>query len=184
MTKTDQDSPSDVQLIKAVSNGDQQALGTLYDRHSQQMLGVAFAVLGSWRTAEDLLHDVFMEIWISAPAYRPGDSSVIYWLLKLVRHRAVMRRRALNQHTNYQQRAGRVRRPATPTVDTEIDSEKAIECLLRLPAAQRDVVLLSYLQGYSYQQIAELFGEPVAAIKARTTKALSQLRLQLRAAGD
>lgn len=182
MTQKDKDVQIDRALIAALAKGDQSALSTLYDRHGQQLMGVATAILGNRRDAEDLVYDVFIEIWESSPTYDPEDGTVIYWLIMRVRRRAIMRLQALRRKRDYQQRSGRDPLLTMATTEAGIDLQEALECLLDLPAAQRDVVLLSYLRGYTYQEIADLLGVPIATIRTRASNALAKLRVQLRMA--
>ncbi len=169
----------DRELVAAVGAGDNEALGALYDRHGRQLLGVAIAVLGNERDAEDLLHDVFMELWQKADTYNPSRGPVIYWLILRTRSRAIDRQRSLRVKENFQAQA-KVEAAASPQ-GAEIDWEQveALECLSSLPARQRDVLVMNYIQGYTCQEISDMTQTPVGTVKSRLQSAIRRLRVHL-----
>ena len=71
--------------------GDRDALGALYDLHAPMLLGLAKRMLGSQAAAEDLLHDVFLEVWHHAAEYDPARGAVRAWLIVRTRSRALDR---------------------------------------------------------------------------------------------
>src|SRR5205807_7424800 len=85
---------ADIQLVRAAARGGSQALAGLYDRYASVLLAVGQRVLGNAREAEDLLHDVFLEVWRRAGDYDRARGSVRAWLLMRMRSRALDRRRA------------------------------------------------------------------------------------------
>lgn len=171
----DQDQTRDVTLMASVANGDTQALGMLYDRHASRLLGIAIAILSSRREAEDLLHDVFMELWQKARHYDTARGTVAYWLLLRTRSRAIDRQRRLRKKQEMEQRAGQ--EAAVLSSDVPPPEHFPItEYLDALPPLQREAVVLSYLQGYTCSEIAKLIGAPVPTIKSRLQSALKKMR--------
>src|SRR5262245_29015389 len=84
----------DVSLIQAVATGDRRGLGGLYDRYAPVLMALGIRMLGARREAEDLVHDVFLEVWRQAHDYDPRRGSVRTWLLMRARSRALDRRKA------------------------------------------------------------------------------------------
>lgn len=172
------DRDRDQEDIRAVANGDQAALGRLYDRHASLMLAVAHRILRNPREAEDILHDVFLEAWRRSGSYDPARSGVRSWLLLLTRSRALDRVKA----------AGFARaRPLGDDFDladesSEIESvdAKAVHAALaQLPSDQRSVLTLGYFGGLSCSEIADELGIPIGTVKSRAKAALEKLRAAL-----
>lgn len=175
MHDVDEDQKSDVALMTAVANGDTAAFGLLYDRHASRLLGIAIAILHSRREAEDLLHDVFMELWQKAQHYDTARGTVAYWLLLRTRSRAIDRQRRLRRKQEMEHQAsqeadvlkGHVQTPEYFPISEYLDA---------LPPLQREAVILSYLQGYSCSEIARLMDAPIPTIKSRLQSALRKMR--------
>lgn len=182
MVIMDGEAQIDVELVEAVAGGNTDALGQLYDRHAPRLLGVAIAILGNRRDAEDLLHDVFMELWQKAGTYDPGRGKVAYWLVLRVRSRAIDRQRSLGVKREYLMQAGMdVDREAAAT-STNVEAIEAVECLMVLPDRQREIVVMSYFQGYTCQEISDLMHVPLGTIKSRLAGAIKKMRIHMRVA--
>jgi RNA polymerase sigma-70 factor, ECF subfamily len=179
----------DVDLLGNAAAGDPDALAALYDRHSARMLGLALHLLGNRRDAEDLLHDVFLEVWKRAASYDAQRAGVRTWLLVKVRSRALDRLRSLGTARRHGM-AGSAEVDGVEDLEADlavlrgVDQSRALEALERLPDAQRDAVRLCYLEGWSCGEIAERCGLPVGTVKSRLARALALLREQLGAAGE
>lgn len=182
----------DRQLVYEVAAGDRKALSQLYDRHAATLLGVALAILrGPRAEAEDLLHDVFVEIWQHAGEYDPARASVRTWMTLRMRSRALDRLKS----------AGRARASSldeSPHLANEIDADRAAaqapdlapdhavvrRALAGLPPEQRDVIRLQYYEGLSSAEAAERLGVPVGTVKSRTAAAMRKLGGALRPEAD
>ncbi len=172
---------ADNSLVARMARGDQSALSALYDRYAGKLLAVAVRVLRNESEAEDVLHDVFLEAWRSAGQFDASRASVRTWLVVRLRSRCLDRLRAL-----------RVRRDApddlpprpAPLMDAEqmhqlSDAGRVREALSALPEAQREVLVLLYLRGFSSREVAERVGCPIGTVKSRVRLAMKQLRSQL-----
>lgn len=170
---------SDAELLAAMARGDSDALGHLYDRYASLLLATAIRILGGRREAEDLVHDVLMEVWQKCADYDPERGSVRTWVLIRLRSRALDRCR----------RAGRVRVEAIEdgTLDDlgpapgdepghNLDHARVRRALGELPAAQRQVLELGYFEGLSASEIAEHLAIPIGTVKSRTAAGLAKLR--------
>jgi RNA polymerase sigma-70 factor (ECF subfamily) len=84
----------DIVVLRRVASGDQSALGVLYDRHSSLLLALGLRIVRARREAEDVLHDVFIELWRHAGDYQPERGSVKSWMLLRMRSRCLDRVRS------------------------------------------------------------------------------------------
>lgn len=179
----------DAALLARVAAGAVEALAGLYDRHAAAMLGVAVRVLGSRRDAEDLVHDVFLEVWSRAASYDPGRAPVRTWLLVKTRSRALDRLRALavaRRHGLGDDVAADDVEAVGADLDVlrHVDRRWALDALGSLPEAQREVTRMLYLEGLSCSEIAEHCGLPIGTVKSRLARALALLRERLPAAEE
>ncbi len=162
-------------LVAAVAAGDTGAFGSLYNRHASRLLGVAIAILKSRREAEDLLHDVFMELWQRAGSYDSAKGTVDYWLVLRLRSRALDRLRALKNKRSYELKAG-LEPTQCSSNGEELELFEVSEAIGGLSAQQQQVLNLSYMQGYSCSEISRLTDIPVGTIKSRLQSALKKMR--------
>jgi RNA polymerase sigma-70 factor, ECF subfamily len=173
---------SDLTLLRAVARGERWALGALYDRHAALLLGIGARVLGSRDDAEDLLHDVFLEVNRHAGEYDATRGSVRTWLCVRMRSRALDRLRAPGRAKCWSLDALPPGADTSPA-DTDLleghgdrDTVRVRTALAALPEVQRAVLELGYFRGLSCSEIAELLALPVGTVKSRVRSALERLR--------
>ena len=168
--------PTDVALVAAIRSGDQNAMAQLYDRYSGVVYGVALRVLADTGAAEDVLQDVFMQLWRNPAAFDSSRGNLGAWLAVIARHRAIDQLRK--------------RRPETDIADVVISCEQNLEnhadrsrivekvrgILSGMPAPQRVALEMAYFQGLSHSEISAKTGEPLGTIKTRIRTALMTLR--------
>lgn len=175
---------ADDALIVQVARGDRSALSALYDRHVGVMSALATRILGDARDAEDLIHDVFVEVWQRAGDFDPSRGSVKTWLLVRVRSRCLDRKKS----------PAVKRRRAMPADDAlgadtrdhaeaSLDGQRLRAALDTLPPDQRGVLVLGYFEGLSSSEIAERLDIPIGTVKSRVSAAMSKLRERLGIAG-
>lgn len=170
---------SDLQVIREIAAGAQAALGELYDRHATQMLSLGIRIIGARNEAEDVLHDVFLEVWRAAGDYEPGRGSVKTWLLLRMRSRSLdrirlnVRRRALAPDTDST--------AVDPQFDRSFDGARLRGLVGALPDIHRQVMELGYFGGLSFSEIARRLEIPEGTVKSRVSAALIRLRSDLRA---
>lgn len=175
----DSEQDIDQQIVSAVQSGDREAFARLYDRHSAWLLAVAYRIIQNRRDAEDLLHDVFIEVWNKAASYSAERGSVRSWLAIRVRSRAVDRIRALHIA-----RKNQTNETDTDTMILEssnksergIDHQKARRAVEQLSPKQRTVIQLSYFHGLTCQEISNRCDIPLGTVKSRLASALVSLR--------
>jgi RNA polymerase sigma-70 factor (ECF subfamily) len=169
----------DVLLIRRISRGDSKALGELYDRYGGLLLGVARKILPDREASEDLVHDVFMEVWRSAADFDPSRGSVRAWLLVRTRSRALDRNRSsYATKITIMEDLQPLERPVPLEEEPQLapDRTNIRVALQQLPQDQRQVIELGYFEGMSSAEIASHIGIPIGTVKSRVATALQKLR--------
>jgi RNA polymerase sigma-70 factor (ECF subfamily) len=177
----------DVMMITAIAGGDRTRLGQLYDRYAPVLLAVGLKMLGNRREAEDLVHDVFLEVWKQSRYYDRARGSVRTWILMRARSRALDRMKS----AAYARTVSVEERPAAqdPHVVAEEDPGLAPDrsavrrALASLPKEQRTVLELGYFEGLSSNEIAHRIDVPIGTVKSRVAAALAKLRAELAVGG-
>jgi RNA polymerase sigma-70 factor (ECF subfamily) len=175
-------------LVAAVARAERDAFAALYDRYAPLLLGAAYGVLRNRRDAEDLLHDVFLEVWHKALGYDPARGSVRSWLLLRVRSRAIDRVRSLTVARRHgmappEQGESAGAADAEAALLMSADAGRVREALRGLPDAQRTLVELAFFEGLSCAELAQRCDLPVGTVKSRLARALGRLREELGAQG-
>lgn len=163
-------------LLNRIIGGDQQAMVALFDRHSRVVYAVALRVLSDPSAAEDVMQDVFLQIWRKPPVINGTDGSLGGWFAVLARNRAIdhLRRR------KPQDSADDV--VLYSSVDVAEESEKNIllartrAMMQSLPQEQQVVLELAFFDGLSHSEIAERLASPLGTIKTRLRRAVLTLR--------
>ncbi len=171
--------PDDAALLRAVAAGDRGALAALYDRHAPLLIAVGVRILRNRRDAEDIAHDVFLEVWRRAATYDASKAAVRTWLVLIMRCRALDRRKsaavALTGALVEDSRAT----DAADGPDATLDRGRVAGALAALTPTQREVLVLGYFEGLSSSEIAERLSIPLGTVKSRVAGALRALRAQL-----
>ena len=169
----------DEELLVRIASGDRGALASLYDRWAPPLLALAVRLVRERREAEDLLHDVFVEVWQKSGTYDPARGTVRAWLLVRLRSRALDRVKsaAVSRAAPLEAAAERAR-DADPSLAP--DRARVRAALEALPAPQRAVLELGYFDGLSSSEMAARLDVPVGTVKSRVAAALAKLREKLR----
>jgi len=176
-------SAADRALIQRVVKGDTEAHRALFDRYYPGVFSFVRRRLGEDGLAEEVAADVFFEIWRHAASYR-GESPVSTWLFGIAQFKVLTARRQLGQKRRTALRSTpddeMVRFPDPRDAAASLDARQQLIELLslldRLPAGQREVLRLAFLEGRSYAEIAEELGISEANVKVRVSRARSRLR--------
>lgn len=168
----------DAGVVAEVARGDIDALAALYDRYSGLLMSTAHRILADDTACEDLVQDLFMEVWRRAHAFDAQRGTVRTWLLVRLRSRALDRLRSARHRREVTVEEVAPRRPAAPSEDPELSPDRAqvVAAVAALPDEQREVIELSYFAGLSSSEIAKRMGSPLGTVKSRTAAALSKLR--------
>lgn len=174
----DQPVDEDKAWVAALARGEQQALSKLYDRYSGLMMAVGVRILGDRREVEDLLHDVFLEVWRRAKTYDPDRGTVRAWLVIRMRSRALDRVRSRSRAKVVLSAEPESPERAAEGVDPSDAPDRRIvrQALLKLPEEQRQVLELGYFGGMSSSEIAVTLDIPLGTVKSRVARGLAGLR--------
>ena len=164
------------ELLWACSNGDEEALGSLYDRYGKLSYGVALRVLRNAALAEDAVQEAFLTVWRQAGTYDRDRGKVSTWILTLVHRRAVD---LVRRERRFDALAIDPPAPLAPVESVTDDVARRLElqaALRTLSSAEREVLELAYWDGLTQSQIARALGVPLGTVKSRTFTALAKLR--------
>ena len=166
----------DAALIARMRAGDQSAMADLYDRYSGVVYGVALRVLANTTAAEDVVQEIFLQLWRNPQAFDAERGRLAPWLAVIARNRAIdhLRKRPAEDDID--------ELPISTGVDLESDSaqklaiEKVRGVLAQLPPEQRKALEMAYFEGMTHTEIASKTGEPLGTIKTRIRTGLLALR--------
>ena len=178
--------PPDAALISLIADGDQGAVGVLYQRHGAACYRLARQITANHSLAEDAVQDAYVALWRSPASYRGGRGSVRNFLLSLTHHKSVdiVRKETAEQRRQVADAAQQDVAPVTSNDPAsiawhEMRAAEVRAALVELPEVQRRTVALAYFGGYTQSQIAEITGVPLGTVKTRTFSAMRRLRLTL-----
>jgi len=160
---------SDETLIGRIAGGDQLAMRTLFARHRVALYRWLLRLVRDEALAEDLLSDVFLDVWRQAASFR-GRASVSTWLLAIARHMALSARRGRNDAELDEATVSTVPDPADDaevTLQKKNRAEALRQSLPRLSPDHREVIDLAYYHGKSVKEIAEIVSISEATVKTR-----------------
>jgi RNA polymerase sigma-70 factor (ECF subfamily) len=159
-------------LLERLIQGDKSALAELFDRYGALVNGLALRVLRDVAEAEDVVQEVFLQVWRQAARYDARRGSPEAWLVTMARTRALdrLRRRTARREESAACTPARAQHPKN-------DEVLAVgQALDSLSADQRRAVELAYFSGLTQVEIADALGEPLGTIKTRIRTALMRLR--------
>ena len=176
--------PTDEDLLLAAAQGDQEAIGRLYDRHQGTMYGLAIRITEDAGLAQDVVQEAMLGVWRNAARFDPSRAKARTWMLALVHHRAIdtLRRRRASvalPEPDVPPPAALVVPDIWDDVVGRIDAAAVRDALGRVPAAQREVIELAYFAGRTQQEIASQVGIPLGTVKSRVRLGLLALRTEL-----
>jgi RNA polymerase sigma-70 factor (ECF subfamily) len=191
ITELDQKSPLDLtdeQLMAMLQQRNPLALEYLYDRHAAIVKSLGMKVVHNEAEAEDLLQEIFMEIWNRAAGYDPAKGKPLGWIVTLARRRAIDRLRKCQSHCRAEDRLRDEveQQPDSWTTDPEEDfvmadiREHLLKLIKTLPEAQQQAINLAFYQGMSQREIAAHTGIPLGTIKTRLELGLKKLTAALK----
>lgn len=185
--KSDYTRYNDEQLIRLITEAQEEALSQLYERYNRLVFSLAFTIVNDRATAEEITLDVFMRIWQKAGTYRAEQAKVSTWLTHITRNHAidVLRRRAVRSDQYAVQWEEAIYAESTqpdPQESAELSMrrERVHSALAQLPPDQKQAILLAYFGGLTQSQIAETLKQPLGTIKTRVRLAMQKLHDFLR----
>jgi RNA polymerase sigma-70 factor, ECF subfamily len=174
----------EIALVARIAQQDQTALATLYHRYASVLYGVAFKILGTVEETEEVVLDVFQQVWWTAGRYDPKKARVDTWLFMQIRSRSLDKLRSKQRISRLQQVSldaidMEAQAPASNPVEDVIILERrtlVIAAIEQLPPEQQQVISLAYFQGLTHTEIAAETGVALGTIKTRIRLGLSKLR--------
>ncbi|WP_243224599.1 ECF RNA polymerase sigma factor SigK [Microbacterium sp. CIAB417] len=171
-------------LLVRVAGGDQRAFAELYDLLSSRVFGLILRVLVNRAQSEEVLQEVFLEVWQSASRFAPNKGQGRTWILTIAHRRAVDRVRASQSSADRDVKAGIrdlgvAHDSVAEQVELSLEGERVVAALDALSEPQREALVLSYYGGYSQSEIAVLTGAPLGTIKTRMRDGLTRLRSEM-----
>jgi RNA polymerase sigma-70 factor, ECF subfamily len=171
-----------VSLVERVAAGDQSALATLYDATNRFIYSLILRVLGDMSTAEEVLIDVYTQLWRQAASYDANRGAPLAWMATIARSRAIDRLRSNWQEQHRKESLdvlGDAPANAASPEESAAASERqrfVREALNLLTPEQRRVIELAYYSGLSHSEIAEKLNQPLGTVKTRTRLGMMKLR--------
>jgi RNA polymerase sigma-70 factor (ECF subfamily) len=181
----------DQQIVTAMARGDELAAARLYDRYSAAMFALAFRITGEAADAEDVVLEVFTQVWDGASTYDGSRGSVIAWITTITRTRSLDCVRSRSRRVRAVDTASRqlgddplaVAPAAANPSDVAELGERALavsNAMAVLSGQQRSAIELAFFEGLSHTEIADRLGEPLGTIKTRIRLGMQKLRDVLR----
>ena len=176
-------SVDDAELVRRVAQGDRAAFSLLYDRLSTVLYSTALRILNDSKEAEDVIQEVFVQIWDKAVTYKPELGRPFNWAVTLTRNRSIDRLRALKRRYEFIAEATETAL-TTPMFGPESGPEiyqrdqasHVRRALEGLPLDQRQALEMAFLGGMTQSEISEQLGQPLGTNKARIRRGLLKLR--------
>jgi len=174
---------SEIELLHAVARGDEAALARLYDAYRVILFGLLVRILNSREEAEDILQDVFIQIWRRAKDFDEKRGRPFTWLVTLTRSRAIDRLRQLGARQRLvtgaaQEQTDKVSDALSDTIKTA-QRETVRRALAELPEEQKHTLVLAYFEGLTQSEIAAKLNTPLGTIKTRMRSGMIKLRALL-----
>ncbi len=170
----------DIKLLHAIARRDEAALASLYDRYRVILFGLLVRILSSRQEAEDILQEVFIQVWRRAGDFDERRGKPFTWLVTLARSRAIDRLRQLSARERL---AAATAKEAPPEAsDAALDAYRSEQkeivavALAELPEEQRHSLMLAYFEGLTQSEIAARLGAPLGTVKTRMRSGMIKLR--------
>lgn len=184
LPETDNDLATEIDLLRQIGQGERRSFELLYDRFSGVLFSTAFRVLNNQEAAEDVLQDVFVQIWEKAALYDPERGKPMTWAITLTRNKSIDRLRSTQRRNRLQDEL----KSESETVEqfddrSSFDAVSSVEtneivrgAIKKLSPDQREAIELAFLSSLTQTEIAERLNEPLGTVKARIRRGMMKLR--------
>ena len=167
------------EMIAGMANGDRDAFDALYAATSAKLFGVCLRVLNNRAEAEDALQDAFVKVWRNADRYSANGFSPMTWLITVTRNTCIDRLRARKARLGDMDEAAEVADAAPGPEALAIaasDRARIVNCMEGLAPEKAQAVRRAYLEGETYQELADVFDVPLNTIRTWLRRSLLKLR--------
>lgn len=176
-TQTD---AADAGLLRAIARGDESAFAALYEQYSPILFGLLLRIVRDRPEAEDVLQEVFLQIWQQAANFDAARGRPFTWLVTLTRSRAIDRLRSRESRERTANAAARevVEEVGDAAADVFRAEQREVVrgALGAIPEEQRRTLLLAYFEGLTQTEIAARLGQPLGTVKTRMRSGMQKLR--------
>lgn len=177
----------DATLVNQLLQRDVSAFEQLYDRHSRAVYGLVLRILQHAGTAEEVVQDVFLQLWRNAAQYDSSRGPFVPWLFTLARNRALdtLRLKGERQRRREDQTEELPPVASVPEYEKQLDEKRRAEKVRSLMGSlnpqQKRAIELAYFQGLSHTEIAAALKEPLGTVKSWIRNGLLRLKEGLQA---
>ncbi len=174
----------ELDLLARITKRERAAFEQLYTRYSNILYATAMKFLKEDADAQDVVQDVFIQIWDKAKLYDPAKGKPLTWALTMTRNRSIDRIRAIQRRTRLRDDFEKETvadestgiREALSGVDASERTQILRDAVARLSPEQRKVIDLAFFGGLTQSEIADRLGEPLGTVKARARRGLMKLK--------
>jgi RNA polymerase sigma-70 factor (ECF subfamily) len=179
---------SDILLLKAIAARDEAALAQLNDHYDSILFGLLMRILNNREEAEDVLQEVFLQVWRKAADFDESRGRPFTWLVTLARSRGIDRLRTLASRERVAEAGAReVSEEISDAATDAFKSEQrglVSDALAKLPDEQKRPIMLAYFDGLTQSEIATHLGSPLGTVKTRMRTGMIRLRELLAGQGE
>lgn len=175
----------DRQFIQRMAAKDADALDAFYLRYHRVTFSLVLRIVGNRPDAEDVLTDVFWQVWQQSSRYDVSRGKPLAWLLTIARTRAIDSLRSSSRHQAKTDELEAGNDPSSPVKEPDsfvlADTRRAVQgALASLPEQQKIALEMAYFQGMSHTEIASALGQPLGTVKDRIRTGMAHLRKTLK----
>ena len=179
---------NDVELLTAIAAHDEAALAQLYDRYRAILFGLLMRILNNREEAEDVLQELFLQVWRRASDFDENRGRPFTWLVTMARSRGIDRLRALASRERVAVAGARDEAEIVSDAasDAFLSEQRGLvtNALAQLPDEQQQPLMLAYFEGLTQSEIAARLGAPLGTVKTRMRTGLMKLRELLAGKGE
>ncbi len=183
------DGEEEVRLMERVKAKEADALETLYDLYNKLLFGMILSIVKNNEEAEDVLQEVFVNIWQKAETFNAKRGNVYGWLVTLARNKAIDHIRSKGYKTQDKASVS-IHEPTVLLESDKFDplqttiysdrTEMVKKALAKIPEAQRQVLEVAYYEGLTQSEISDHLNIPLGTVKTRTRQGMIKLRTMLK----
>ena len=178
------DQESEIELLRRVGQGDRKSFEDLYDRFSGVLFSTALQILNDHREAEDVVQEVFVQIWDKAKLYDAARGKPLTWAMTLTRNKAIDRLRSAQRRYRLQNQVEKETKITTQVALKNSSEEVEIleksrlirAAVLELSKEQREAIELAFFSGLTQNEIAQELNQPLGTVKARIRRCMLRLK--------
>ena len=175
---------AEIDLLQKIGQGDRRSFEALYDRFSGVLFSTAYRVLNNREAAEDVLQDVFIQIWEKAALYDPARGKPMTWAITLTRNKSIDRLRSTQRRNRLQDDQLHESETVEQFDDSSsFDALSSVEtggmvraAIQKLSKDQRNAIELAFFSSLTQTEISERLGEPLGTVKARIRRGMMKLK--------